>query len=64
MMLDNLTRILLEKYQPSDPRLFEVGEPSESVEVQKSLTELPDSLKDLIASEFEKARLKKLKDSQ
>jgi hypothetical protein len=63
-MLDNLTRILLEKYQPSDPRLSEVEEPSESVEVQKSLTELPDDLKALIASEIEKARLKKLKESQ
>jgi hypothetical protein len=63
-MLDNLTRILLEKYQPNDPRLFEVEEPCESIEVQKSLEEMPDELKALIASEIENARLKKLKESQ
>lgn len=60
-MIDGLTRLLLKKYQPNDPRLFEVEEP---VQVQKGLGEMPDDLKALIASEIEKARLKKLKESQ
>jgi hypothetical protein len=60
-MIDGLTRLLLEKYQPSDPRLSEVEEP---VQVQKGLEEVPDKLKALIASVIEKARLKKLKESQ
>jgi len=55
-MLDNLTRILLEKYQPRDPRLFEVEEP---VQLQKGLKEMPDELKALIASEIAKAAKRK-----
>jgi hypothetical protein len=54
--------LLYQKYHPEliAPKAAD-GEPTE---VSKGLNEMPDYLKEVIASEIEKARLKKLKESE